>query len=78
MEIKLEYIIAAFQGIGVPVILWMAKKIAKIYRKIELGDFKHQALVDTLSPEFGNGEFKKRYDHNLKNLKEDQRFVEGK
>lgn len=78
MEIKLEVLIAVFQGIGVPIILYMANKVRKIYRKMELGDLKHQALVDTLSPEYGNGEFKKRYDRNLTRLKDDISFVEGK
>ena len=74
----IDIIIKAVQIIFVPLIIWISVKISQIHRGNKLTDIKAEALVDTLSTEFGNGEFRKRYDQAVEKKKSNYKFVKGK
>jgi len=78
MEISseaLQIIILGVQAVGLPVIGWGIKKLNKIHRGSLLNDIKTEALVDTLSKQFGNGEFRQKFDKNVVDKKSDYKFV---
>ena len=67
--------ITILQIIGLPIFLWIVRKLSQIHKSIKLGNYKHTALVDSLSKQFGNGEFKIDYEKSVDRLKSDHNFI---
>ena len=67
--------ITILQIIGLPIFLWIVRKLSQIHKSIKLNDYKHTALVNSLSKQFGNGEFKEDYEKSVDRLKVDNNFV---
>ena len=78
MEINkeiLQMILVIIQIVGIPLFVWVIRKLTQIHRSVKLNNYKHTALVQSLSKQYGNGEFKKDYDKNLEQLKSDYNFI---
>ena len=68
-------IIAVIQIVGVPLFFWLVKLLTQIKRGNKYQSFQIDALVDVTSKQFGNGEFRKRYDNHLKDKMEKHNFI---
>lgn len=68
-------VVGIIQVVGVPLFLWVISKLSQIHRSIKLNNYKHTALVQSLSKHYGNGEFRADYEKNLEQLKSDHNFV---
>jgi len=78
MEINkeiLQIIVAIIQIVGVPLFIWGIRKLTQIHRSVKLNNYKHTALVQSLSKQYGNGDFKIDYEKNLEQLKSDYKFI---
>lgn len=78
MKITTEMIlvfVAIINGIGIPVIIWGARKLTQIHRGNKYSAFQVDTLVDVTSKQFGNGAFRKSYDTGLKEKMEKHNFI---
>lgn len=80
MEIKLIELLfsvaATLLGaIAIAILQHIVKKIDRANNRQRLTTYKIDALVETLSPEFGNGEFGKRFERNIQRKMDEDDFI---
>jgi hypothetical protein len=78
MEINketIQMIVAIIQIIGVPLFLWVIRKIGQIHKGNKYQSMQIEAFVEATSKQFGNGEFRDHYHALLKDKMEKYNFI---
>lgn len=70
-----QMIVAIIQIIGVPLFLWVIRKISQIHKGNKYQSMQIDSFVEATSKQFGNGEFKDRYKGLLKDKMEKYNFI---
>lgn len=70
-----QMIVAVIQIVGVPLFLWVIRKIHQIHKGNKYQSMQIESFVEATSKQFGNGEFRDRYHGLLKERMEKYNFI---
>jgi len=71
----IQMIVAILQIVGVPLFLWVIALLNRIKRGNKYQSMQIEAFVEATSKQFGNGEFRDRYDKLLEQKMEKEKFI---
>lgn len=75
VEMLLTIATTVLSGAALIVLKHIMKKIDRSSNRHRLMEYKHDALIDTLSTQYGNGKFKQTFQDNLNQLMKEDDFV---